>query len=303
MIGGAQDGRLPNVLLIGAQKAGTTALHQLLSGHPDVFASADKEPHFFSHNHGRPRHLDDYRAHFRAAGSARVVMESSTTYTMFPGSLDTATRIRETLGDIRLIYLLRDPIDRMRAAYVQALSAGVETRSIGDALLQDTRYLYPSLYALQLGRYLQHFPAERILCLRQEDLRAQPQATLDRVLAFLDLDPGWHPPDLGRAHNVSAGKRAPRWGARALGGRMVQGRLRWARPVVRRLPVDAAWASRPIDERDTTIPADVLDALLVLVRRDLGELRGLLGDGWDWGHLGGGVPHQPPARAEGDAPR
>jgi hypothetical protein len=277
--------RLPNVLLIGAQKAGTSALHAQLGAHPDVFASAPKEIHFFSHNHGQPRDLGTYRHVFAGAAAARIVLESSTTYAMFPAAPGTPARIHAALGDVKLIYLMREPFARMRAAYVQALSAGAETRPIGTALIQDTRYLYPSLYATQVEQYLAHFPRERLLCLRHEDLRDDPGATLDQVLVFLGLAPGWRPPELVRAYNVTAGKRAPRAWWRQLGGVIRRWHLTPMYSVLRHVPRDSRLVTRPIEPGETEIPEEVRSSLLVLVRRDLERLRELLGEGWDWGHL------------------
>lgn len=275
------------MLLIGAQKAGTSALHAQLGAHPDVFASAPKELHFFSHNHGRPRDLDEYSRRFAGAADAAIVIESSTTYSMFPAAPGTPARIDEALGDVKLIYLMRDPIERMRAGYVQALSAGAEVRPIAEALVQDTRYLYPSLYATQIEQYLAHFPRERLLCLRHEDLSGDPGATLDAVLTFLGLTPGWRPSNMVAAYNVTAGKRAPRRWWRALGGLIQRYDLTWMYKVLRPVPRDSDLVSRLIESSETQIPDEVLSALLVLVRRDLERLRGLLGEGWDWGYLNG----------------
>ena len=280
-MGKVRDGWLPNVLLIGAQKAGTSALHAQLAAHPEVFASAPKELHFFSHNFGRPRDLDSYRQVFGSAADARIVLESSTTYSMFPASPGTPGRIHAALGDVKLIYVMRDPVERLRAGYVQALSSGAETRPIAIALIHDTRYLYPSLYATQLEQYLAHFAPEQLLCLRHEDLRNNPGAALDQTLAFLGLAPGWRPPDLNRTYNVTAGKRAPRAWWRWLGGLIQRHQLMWVYRILRWVPADSDLVSRLIEPAETAIPDEVLSALLVLIRRDLERLRDLLGDGWD----------------------
>ena len=282
---GARKARLPNALIIGAQKCGTTALYQQLAAHPDVFACAPKEPHFFSHNYGRPRDMDAYRALFVGAGDEPVVLEASTTYSMFPLAPGTPTRIRDALGDdVRLIYCMREPLARTRAAYIHSLSAGTETRAIGDALSQDLRLVSPSLYGLQLERFLEVFPRDQILCLRHEDMRTDPAACLDTVLQFLDLEPNWDPPTFGTV-NVSADKRMPRPWWRRLGGLRIQYSLGWMNPLFHRIAAHPDWVSRTITENETRIPDDIADALRVLFRGDLVRLRSLLGEGWDWGHL------------------
>jgi len=283
---GAGSPRLPNTLIIGAQKCGTTALRRQLIAHPDVFGCSPKEPHFFSHNNGQVRDFDAYRGLFAAAGDAKVVLEASTTYTMFPLSRGTPKLIRDTLGDdVRLIYCMREPLARMQAAYVHSLSAGTTSRPIDAALLEDLRLLTPSLYALQLEQYLDVFPREQILCLRQEDMRTDPGACLDEVLRFLGLATGWRPPTFDRV-NVTSDKRAPRGWWRTLGGLTFRPRFAWLKPVVRRLSTRTSLVTRPIADAETRMSDDVADALRVLVRDDLCRLHTLLGDGWDWGHLG-----------------
>jgi len=273
-------------LIIGAQKCGTTALRRQLAVHPEVFACVPKEPHFFSHNHGRVRDLEAYRGLFAAAGDARVVLEASTTYTMFPLSRDTPRLIRDALGpDVRLIYCMREPLARMQAAYVHSLSAGTETRPIDAAVLEDLRLLTPSLYSLQLEQYLDVFPREQILCLRHEEMRADPETCLDLVLGFVGLTPGWRPDTFDHV-NVTADKRAPRGWWRRLGGLTFRPQFAWLKPAVSRLASHPKLVTRPIDDAETKMSDDVAAALRVLVRDDLRRLRALLGEGWDWGHLG-----------------
>jgi len=278
--------RLPNVLVIGAQKCGTTALHALLAGHPEIFGSAQKELDFFSHNSGRERDLADYARSFEGAGDARVVLEASTSYSMFPLYSGTAPRIATALEGVKLIYVMRDPFERMRASYIGTVSTGKERRPIRLALLHGMDfYLYPSLYALQLEQYLEHIPLDRVLCLRQGDLLHDPGATLDRILEFLDLPVGWRPDTMTSRLNVSEGKRAPRqwWlhGMWLFERRPFRSLRRPMRTVLRTWSV----ASSPMPPERTVIPDDLRDAFLVLIRRDLVRLRELLGPGWDWGYL------------------
>jgi len=143
--------RLPNVLVIGAQKCGTTALHALLAGHPEIFGSAQKEPDFFSRD--RKGDLARYARLFEGAGDARVVMESSTSYSMFPVYSGTARRVATALEGVKLLYLMREPFERMRASYIGTVSTGKERRPIRLALLHGMDfYLYPSLYAHPPGQ-------------------------------------------------------------------------------------------------------------------------------------------------------
>src|SRR5437867_237452 len=95
---------LPNFLLIGAMKAGTTSLYQYLRSHPNVFMASPKELHYFSHR--REASLDWYKAHFSAANAAAAVGEASASYTTYPECESVPERIADVMPDIRLLYLI-----------------------------------------------------------------------------------------------------------------------------------------------------------------------------------------------------
>lgn len=133
------DPRLPNVLVIGAMKAGTTSLHRHLDLHPEIGMSERKELHLFTRPDWR-QHLDWYTGHFSSA--APVQGESSPNYTkrrLFPG---VPARIAAALPEVRLIYILRDPVERMRSAALRevAQAAGyAPARTRTGALLRRLR--------------------------------------------------------------------------------------------------------------------------------------------------------------------
>lgn len=207
---------MPDFFVIGAQKAGTSTLHRVLQQHPQAFMCDPKEPHFFSADREWRRGEDWYRSLFAAAGDAVAVGEASTTYAMYPHYGEVVDRLLSTVPAPRLVYILREPIARMRSAYLHGLAGGTETRPIGAALQQDPRYLLASCYALQLERWLEHVPRERVLLLSLEQLHDHPSDVIGRLLTFLGLDPGWEAPELPAA-NPSEGKRPPRRWWRALG--------------------------------------------------------------------------------------
>ena len=187
---------LPNIFIIGAAKCGTTSLHHYLDQHPDISMSSDKEPGVFS----RPLWID------RRDGYADILDcdapyrgESSTSYTRYPVEGDAAAAIHAAAPDAKLIYLVRDPIERAVSDYVHHVALGHEQRSLDEALRDYTDpqnfYVTSSRYAFQIGRYLEHFPASSLLILDQADLLKKRAETMREVFAFIGVDPGFHSPE------------------------------------------------------------------------------------------------------------
>jgi hypothetical protein len=187
--GAAASGRgsLPNLVVIGAMKSGTTSLHKYLDLHPHISMSARKELHFFDENWERG--VDWYRTHFDEAAPVRG--ESCPNYTKFPQHRGVAERIHHVVPEAKLIYLVRDPIERVVSHYVDSCAFGRINVSFVDALATEhgEHMLNCSRYALQLEQYTPYFDRERVLIVEAEALRDRREATLNRVFAFLGLDP------------------------------------------------------------------------------------------------------------------
>jgi Sulfotransferase domain len=193
---------LPTFLLIGAMKSGTTTLWWYLARHPDVFMTTLKEPNFFNdHWH---RGLGWYERLFASAGGARARGEASVRYTSFPNDPECPGRIASVLPDVRLLFLVRDPVDRIRSHYLHEVAALRERRPLERALRENPIYLDRSRYAMQLERYLEHFPREQLLVVRAEDLFRVPSEVLPRVYGFLGVDPSWRPAGPVRRENDTA---------------------------------------------------------------------------------------------------
>lgn len=198
-------GALPTFLIIGAMKCGTTALHRLVGHHPRVAVSAPKELNFFfgtdppaaagrwvTGNHWRG--LDWYAGHFPA--DAPVRGEASPGYTS-PSHPHVAERVAALLPDVRLVYLVRDPVERAVSQHRHHRRDGAEHRPLREALLDPaSQYLARSRYHERLRPFLDRFPRDHILIVATEDLRARPSAAVGRVLRFL----GASPPTLGPEH-------------------------------------------------------------------------------------------------------
>ena len=193
---------LPTFLLIGAMKSGTTTLYGYLAQHPDVFMPALKEPNFFNdHWH---RGVGWYERLFTAAGGALARGEASVRYTSFPDDPECPRRIASVVPDMRLLFLVREPVDRIRSHYLHEVAALRERRPLEQAVRENPIYLDRSRYAMQLERYLEHFRREQLLVLRAEDLFRAPLEVLPRVYAFLGVDPAWRPVDPVRRDNETA---------------------------------------------------------------------------------------------------
>lgn len=179
------------VFLIGAAKCGTTALADMLAQHPDVNVSNPKEPDFFA----RPDysgHFDLYDACFDRTRPFRYRLDASVGYTAdWQGvSKAIAERISAFCPSAKLIYVVRDPIERTRSAYWHAVRAGYENLSFWDSIQNlGIDHITASRYSERIDEYLSSFPPSQLLLLTFQELRTEPQRVLQRVLDFLELPP------------------------------------------------------------------------------------------------------------------
>ena len=200
---------LPNFVIIGTMKGGTTSLYHYLRAHPQVFMTETKELHYFVAEKNLSRGLGWYERNFAAAGDALAVGEASPDYTKFPIHPGVPKRMAETVPDARLLYVIRNPVERIRSHYLHDVARGRERRPIAEAVPGNMHYLAPSRYALQIEQYLEHFPREQLLVLLSEDLRNDRAATLRRVYRFLGVDPEWETPDQELEYNATGAKATP----------------------------------------------------------------------------------------------
>ena len=147
-------GALPNLIVIGGLKCGTTSLHHYLNLHPQIAMSRPKELNFFVAELNWELGPEWYASHFER--DAEIRGETSPHYTNLPRFEGVAERMRELLGDgARLIYMVRDPIERMLSHYLHNVGGGYESRPMAEALADpDSAYVARSRYAMQLEPYL-----------------------------------------------------------------------------------------------------------------------------------------------------
>ena len=181
----------PNLFIIGAMKSGTTSLHNYLNLHPDIAMSEEKEPGFFVKELGQLKGERWYLDLFESAQSYRYRGESSTHYTKLPIYTGVAERIFEFDPNARLIYMMRDPFDRLISHYwhaVRDLHHGGERFPLVRAVQERAQYLAFGDYAMQLGPYLKLFGRDAVFTLTFESLLRDPQPELNRLFDWLQLD-------------------------------------------------------------------------------------------------------------------
>jgi len=181
-------------LIIGAMKSGTTSLYYYLAAHPEVAAGRDKEPNFFTRPRSWPQGPKAYYALWPEfdPGVHRYALEASTDYTKFPRRKRAPQRMK-ALGRshgarFKFLYILRNPIDRIEShlAHSIARRANGPGRAIDPDNIEGA--LAASRYALQLRRYLRHFPREDLMLLDFDELRENPRALVGRAFDFLGLE-------------------------------------------------------------------------------------------------------------------
>lgn len=185
-----QETPRPNLFVIGAAKSGTTSLHRYLDSHPDVFMCYPKEPAIFVPEYRKhPRDMDWYLSLFEDAGDATVIGESSTFYTMLPTFQGVPARIKDFAPEARLIYLMRDPVERAISHYWHRVRKSKERRPIEVAVKANVEYVAFSDYECQLVPYFETFGRDAILTLTFEELTGRPVETMQRVFEWLGVEP------------------------------------------------------------------------------------------------------------------
>jgi hypothetical protein len=218
---------VPDFLIIGTKRGGTTSLYNYLLAHPRVaplFPAAQniKGVHFFDTNFARG--VAWYRSHFpvrigtTSAGRRRVVGEASPYYLYHPHA---PHRARQVVPDAQLIVLLRDPVDRAYSHHKERQRNGTEPLSFEEALAAESgrlagesdrihrdptyvslahehqSYVSQGIYLPQMQAWMSEYPRDRFCVIRSEDLFADPGGVYHRVLRFLSL-PSWQPPTFRR---------------------------------------------------------------------------------------------------------
>jgi sulfotransferase family protein len=288
---------LPNFLVIGAAKAGTTSLYWYLAEHPAVFMIPAKQSNFFGYGvdengrllYGDPevhkfpiRTLPDYERLFDGAGTAQAVGEASPIYLECPQA---AARIRATIPRARIIACLRHPVERAYSDYLMELrhrgrqfDPARDLRAGSTWARPDSRWMQVGRYGEQLARYYDAFPKEQIHVFLFDDLQKNALSVVQDVYRFLGVDPSFVP-DVETPHNTG-GLSANRFLERVLTSKVViqkikpwvpSGAVNWARRL----------RTRTLRRPPPPLPRELRRELTSHVREDILRTSDLIGRSLD----------------------
>jgi len=209
---------LPNFMVVGAPKAGTTSLCHYLSGHRQVFMSDPKEVNFFSkeeiedqglyYKDFQVKNLAEYEDLFAGVADEKAIGEGSVSYLFYP---KTPQKIKDVLPNVKIIILLRDPVSRGFSHYLMDYRLGLVNLPYEEIVYQksnhENKFLYYQqhvklgLYYKQVKRYLDCFDRKQVKILLQEDLRQDIRGVIGDLCDFLEIDRSFLP-DVEKHHNV-----------------------------------------------------------------------------------------------------
>jgi hypothetical protein len=186
----------PNFLIIGAAKCGTTSLFKYLSKHPEIYMPPQKEMHYFD-IHIKEKSIGWYESHFRNSKSRNLIYgEASPSYCIYPNSIENIYKYKP---NIKLIMLLRNPVNRAISHYYMEVNRGRESLSILEAFEKEQErianidqfllysYFIRGKYCEQLDRIHKFFSKEQLLTVRLEDLKLNPQLEINKITNFLKV--------------------------------------------------------------------------------------------------------------------
>jgi len=213
----ASSASLPQFLIVGAAKAGTTALYAYLKQHPQIFLAPEKETNFFAFEGERPEFqgpgddwinhsslidLESYAAHFADAPEGALIGEACPWYLYHP---EAARRIRRQIPDARIVMILRNPADRAFSSYlylrgqlrepIHSFQCALDAEE--ERIAANWEYIWhyrrAGLYCDQVARYFDRFDRDRILVLLYEDLVESSIGVVREIFRFVGVDPGFAP--------------------------------------------------------------------------------------------------------------
>ena len=190
------ENKLPNFICIGSQKSGTTTIYNILKNHNEIFLSEQKELHFFDYDDQYDKGVEYYKNFFKT--DKKIVGEITPSYIFFD---DCAKRIYTTLGaKIKILIILRNPIDRAFSHYLMSCKRGFEKKSFEEAIIleeerickgyfEKSHYSYISRgkYSEQIKRYYKYFDKENIKIIFFEEFIQNQQSAISSIENFLNI--------------------------------------------------------------------------------------------------------------------
>lgn len=202
------SGTLPTFLIIGAMKAGTTSLFDDMAASPGIAMSSHKEPNTLIRFQSATDIKKDYALMFKGAGAAKHRGEASTAYTKLPDHQGVPERARAVLGpDLKLIYIRRDPVERILSQYrYEAPMGHCQGGPIDETVRIDPRFINYSDYLMQEAAWLKHFDDTQLLRLDFEDYVRDRAGVVMKACAFLGAPPPPEETFTTAPSNASAGR-------------------------------------------------------------------------------------------------
>lgn len=173
--------------IIGAQKCGTTSLAFLLAQHPGICFSKEKEPGYFNKVDDWEIGLEGYHKLF-SPENGQICGEASTMYTFLPEWQDTHSKLYAYNPEMKLIYIMRNPVERIISNYAHDLVRGIVRGKPEDAIFRHPFYVNRSRYHLQIRPYLERFPRENVLLLVFDEFISDQKRSLEQIAGFLGLE-------------------------------------------------------------------------------------------------------------------
>lgn len=201
----------PDFLIIGAMKCATSTLHEQLALQSGIFMTELKEPNFFSNDEIYQQGMTWYLSQFDDAQSKDICGESSTHYTKLPTYPQTVDRIYEHFPNLKFIYVMRHPMDRLVSQYIHEWTQRVINIDINQAIYDYPELISYSQYPLQLQPFFDTFGQERILPIFFERLLKYPQTELEKIAKFIGYESSvkWH--DLSAVNASQERMRKSEW--------------------------------------------------------------------------------------------
>ncbi len=189
-------------MIIGAMKSGTTTLGQILSMHPEICFSREKEPHYFSKSSNWEKNIEEYKTLYNPTKN-QICGEASTTYTCYPEfNKDIWQVLYDFNPKLKLIYIMRDPIERIISHYMHNYLRGYTSESFEKIVFKQSTYINRTRYYLQIKPYIQLFGQEQVLLLTFEEFIANKKIILNKIANFLEIDAT----KFGNFNNIHANK-------------------------------------------------------------------------------------------------
>ncbi len=303
---GNTDASLPNFLVVGAPKCGTTSLYHYLRPHPQVFLPERKELHYFSYDAlardvagpGDAQTLGElcadrtaYAAHYADARGERAIGDVSPSYLYFADEV--IPRILAQLGEPNIVVLLRDPVSKCHSQYMHMVREGLEPLGFEAALAAEERrreagwgnlwrYRESTLYADRVESYLRAFGEHRVVVCWFEDLAADPGAIVMSLCAFLGIDRDFRP-DTRAVYNRTGRPRSPGLARLLFQDSPLKRAAQAVLPQALRSTLRARVSALNTGPKET-IPAHVEEVLREHFAADVARLGQVLGRTPPWGY-------------------